>query len=155
MKKFICAIIALICVTITASAAAIAVDPDAIPGKPVSRTQEEIIAELNRKVRDGMITISMNTNPVFRSGEDVGDLRIVNSKSNNSPQVVYIVRKDNGKEIYCSDKIPVGGCVDSAKLSVDLNKGEYQCIAYFNKVDNSTGLFTGTACAEINITVLS
>lgn len=117
------------------------------------RSEEEIQEELNRKVEEGMINISMNTAPVFADGKSKGNLLIVNSASNNYPQIVYIVRKDTGEEIYRSGGIPVGSKIEYAALDVDLPAGTYDCVAYFNNADPDTGAILGTAGAEITITV--
>ena len=130
-------------------------DANAEEGGLVYRSQEEVQAELNRKVEEGMINISMNTSPVFPSGTEKGNLLIVNSESNRYPQIVYIVRKDTGEEIYRSKGIPVGSKIEYAALDVDLPAGVYECVAYFNNVDPDTGAILGTAGAEITVTVQS
>ena len=128
-------------------------DSNAEEGGLAHRSEEEIRAELNEKVAQGMINISMNTAPVFSSGTEKGNLNIVNSERNNYPQVVYIVRKDTGEEIYRSGGIPVGSKIERAALAVDLPAGTYDCVAYFNSVDAGTGAILGTAGAEITVTV--
>ena len=95
----------------------------------------------------------MNTAPVFASGTAKGNLLIVNSERNNYPQIVYIVRKDTGEEIYRSGGIPIGSKIEYASLDVDLDAGAYDCVAYFNNVDPETSAILGTAGAEITITV--
>ena len=128
-------------------------DTNAEEGGLNQKSDEEIQAELNEKVEQGMINISMNTSPVFEDGTSAGNLLIVNSPSNNYPQIVYIVRKDTNEEIYRSGGIPVGSKVEYAKLNVDLPAGTYDCVAYFNNADPETGAILGTAGAEITITV--
>ena len=128
-------------------------DDNAEDGGLTYRSQEEIQAELNRKVEEGMINISMNTSPVFPSGIEKGNLFIVNSDSNRYPQIVYIIRKDTGEEIYRSNGIPVGSKIEYATLDVDLPAGIYDCVAYFNNADPETGAIIGTAGAEITVTV--
>ena len=46
----------------------LAVDENAVSGQREAKTTEEIQAELNKKVEDGMITISINLCPVFADG---------------------------------------------------------------------------------------
>ena len=128
-------------------------DANAEEGGLAHRSEEEIRAELNEKVAQGMINISMNTSPVFESGAAEGNLLIVNSERNNYPQIVTIVRKDTGDEIYRSGGIPVGSKIERARLDADLPAGTYDCVAYFNNVDPETGDFLGTAGAEIVVTV--
>lgn len=131
----------------------IQMDENAEKGGLTLKSKDEIQAELNKKVEEGMINISMNTAPVFESGTAKGDLLIVNSERNNYPQVVYIVLKDTQEEIYRSGAIPVGSKIEYAPLDVDLDPGVYDCVAYFNNVDVETGAYLGTAGAEIQITV--
>ena len=128
-------------------------DTNAEVGGLEHKSDEEIQEELNKKVEEGMINISMNTSPVFENGKAKGDLLIVNSEVNNYPQIVYIVRKDNNQEIYRSGGIPVGSKIEYAALDVDLPAGTYDCVAYFNNADPDTGAILGTAGAEITITV--
>lgn len=128
-------------------------DQNAEEGGLTYRSEEEIQEELNQKVEEGMINISMNTAPVFDTGTSEGNLLIVNSERNNYPQVVYIIRSDTQEEIYRSGAIPVGSKIENAALSVDLDPGTYDCVAYFNNVNVETGEFLGTAGAEIKITV--
>ena len=130
-------------------------DKNAVEGGIVTRSQEEIQAELNQKVEEGMINISMNTSPTFPSGKEKGNLLIVNSEVNNYPQVVYILQKDTGEEIYRSKGVPVGSKIEYAPLDVELPAGEYDCVAYFNNVDPVSGTILGTAGAEIKIIVQS
>ena len=134
------------------SSSGIVWDENAESGGIMQRSEEEIRAELNEKVEQGMINISMNLSPIFPDGESEGDLLIVNSERNNYPQIVYIVRKDTGEEIYRSGGIPVGSKIEYAKLGKSLPAGTYDCIAYFNNVDE-TGSFLGTAGAEVVVTV--
>lgn len=133
----------------------IQMDENAQQGGLTFKSKDEIQAELNQKVEEGMINISMNTAPVFESGAAKGDLFIVNSERNNYPQVVYIVLKDTQEEVYRSGAIPVGSKIEYAPLDVDLEPGVYDCVAYFNNVDVDTGAYLGTAGVEIQITVQS
>ena len=108
---------------------------------------------LNEKVEEGMINISMNTSPIFADGTSEGNLMIVNESVNNYPQIVEIVRNDTGETIYKSGGIPVGSKIETAKLSVDLPAGQYECTAMFHNVDPDTGNSLGCAGAIIVITI--
>lgn len=102
-----------------------------------------------------MINISMNMTPTFKNGKSEGNLSIVNEDINNYMQVVEIYLKDNNKLIYTSGGIPVGNKIETARLDVNLPKGIYESIAYFNAVDEKTGNIIGKAGAEIKITILN
>ncbi len=123
-------------------------------GDRPEKSKEEIEAELNEKVQEGMMNISMNLNPAFENGTSEGNLLIVNEEINRHPQIVEIYRKDTNELIYRSGLVPVGGRVDYGKLLIDLDKGEYPCVAYFNSINGETGELLGKAGAEIIIIVL-
>jgi hypothetical protein len=120
----------------------------------LTKSKTDVIAALNQKVQDGSINISMNTNPVFQDGKSKGTLMITNSTVNKYPQQVEIYTKDGHKLIY-SGGVEVGSKVETSTLLVNLPKGTYDCVAYFNAVDPKTGDRVGTAGANIKITVLS
>ena len=140
---------------VTHAAGALEMDANAEAGGLVYRSQEEIQSELNQKVKEGMINISMNTSPVFEDSKAKGNLMIVNSEVNNYPQMVYIVRKDTGEEIYRSKGIPVGSKIEYAALDAELAPGSYDCVAYFNNIDPANSQILGTAGAEIVVNILN
>ena len=115
---------------------------------------DKIVEGLNEKVDEGMTNISMNTAPSFENGTAAGSLMIVNESINRYPQVVEITRNDTNELIYKSGAIPVGSKIESAKLSVDLDPGTYECTAMFYNVDSNTGNYLGCAGAIIHVTVL-
>lgn len=116
---------------------------------------ESVVSDLNKQVEDGMITMSMNSNPTFENGSAKGNLLIENDKSNKHPQIIQIYRNDNNKMIYTSSMIPVGKYLNEDTLDVKLPKGEYECTAYFNAVDEETGEKLGTSGANITIHILN
>lgn len=128
------------------------VDSNAVQGPREERSKAEIVAELNRKVEEGMLTISINLRPVFADGESEGTLHIVNEEKNHHSQVVEIYRVDTNDLIYQSGLIPVGGGIEKDRLMVDLEKGEYPCVAYVCSVDEG-GNVLGKAGAELIILV--
>lgn len=123
-------------------------------GDLTGKSKEEIVAALNEKVQEGMINISMNTNPIFETGTSLGTLMITNSASNRYPQLIEIYTKDDNVLVY-SGAVDIGNKVEKSRLLVDLPKGEYECIAYFSAINPETGEKLGTAGANIKITVLN
>lgn len=109
---------------------------------------------LNKKIEESMINISMNLNPVFEDGQSEGNLMIINDKSNNFIQVIEIYTEDTNELIYRSGGIPVGSKIENATLDVDLEKGDYDAVAYFIAV-RDTGEYVGKAGAKIKILVLN
>lgn len=120
-----------------------------------SVTNKTSVEDLNKKVEEGMITMSMNTDPVFENGKAKGNLLIENDTSNNYPITVQIFTKKDNQLIYKSGKIPIGKFVNYAPLEVNLPKGTYECVAYFNNVDDNTGEVLGTGGSEITVHVLN
>ena len=129
-------------------------DDGAVEGGWDEADTDKIVENLNEKVEEGMINISMNTSPNFANGTSAGNLMIVNESINRYPQVVEITRNDTNEVVYKSGAIPVGSKIETAKLSVDLDAGTYECTAMFYNVDPDTGNYLGCAGAIINITVL-
>ena len=135
--------------------AGIVYDDNSVVGGWNEADTNKIIENLNAKVEEGMINISMNTSPSFADGTAAGNLMIVNEGANRYPQVVELTRNDTQELIYKSGAIPVGSKIESAALDVDLDKGTYECTAMFYSVDPETGANLGCAGAIINITVLA
>lgn len=115
-------------------------------------SQEEIQEMLNEQAALGYITISMNMKPIFADGKSEGNVLIENDKSNLFPQVVELYRQDTNELIYTSPVIPVGSYVHYDKLAVDLDAGEYPCLACFYNVDGDLNV-VGQGNAEILLTV--
>lgn len=135
------------------------VDPNAQKGSLEGKSKEEIQAALNEQVANGAINISMKLAPSFEDGTSEGDLLIVNDEINIYPQVVELYLIDTESEtglgdlLYKSGLIPVGSRVDSGKLLVDLDKGEYPCIAQFNAINEENGQLMGQARANVTVTI--
>lgn len=125
-------------------------DENATAGGIEAKSQAEVEAELNAKVAEGMINVSMNTNPVFTDG--IGNVLIVNDQMNNYPQIVEIY-DENQNLIYKSGLIQVGSKVETATLQGSLTTGDYKCIATFNAVNPTTGELAGRANVNIVVTV--
>lgn len=115
---------------------------------------------LNQKVADGMITISMNADPIFENGSAKGNVNIENDVSNTRPQLIEIYLKDaNGKAdmnqlVYRSGKIPVGGKIPMVALDKKLTKGNYPAWVGFNAISDDDEI-VGTAGADITLHILN
>lgn len=118
---------------------------------PEQLSQAEILAELNRKVAESMITMSMNPDPTFPTWKSMGNLLIHNDEANRHAQVVQIYRDDTGDLIYSSGLIPVGKYVNQDSLDEDLEPGDYPCTAYFHAVNAETGTVLGTGAVRITV----
>ena len=119
------------------------------------KSKEEIQAELNKKVEEGMMNVSMNTNIVLKNGKSKANLKITNKENNRYMQFVEIYTKEDNKLIHKTGGIPVGKSLNEAKLDEELKKGTYECVAFFNGVDETTNSIVGKVGVNITINVLN
>lgn len=97
--------------------------------------------------RYALLTMSMNSTPVFENGLSKGNLNISNDVLNVYAQYVEIYINKNGEpdlnqKIYTSDLILVGQALPEDTLDVNLPAGQYDCTAFFNSIqfiDEETG----------------
>lgn len=108
-----------------------------------------------KTVADGNTTYTYSTT----EGES-GTYQYTHEPGNYYSQVVeiYLTKEDGsqGERIYTSPVIPVGNYVHTDRLAVDLDAGEYHCLAcFYNVVVNDDGSVTpvGQGNAEILLTV--
>lgn len=120
---------------------------------------------LNDKVAEGMITVSVNADPVFENKNSKGTFNFENYAGNNDhagnirPIMIEVYLKsdidkgDKSNPLYKSGKIPVGAKIEAAALNGDtskIGKGDYACVAYFNSL-NEKDEVVGTAGAECTL----
>ena len=130
-------------------------DPNAALGQYEGKTEEEIQAELDKIVEEGMFNISINSNVLMHSGKDEAELRIENIAANHHLMSVEITRDDNGQVLYTSGLIEPGYYIQAVPLDVVLPKGSYEATALFTAYDPDTEQPVGQAGAKINIEVES
>ena len=122
-----------------------------IPGK----SREERQKELNSKVEEGMLAMSMNVTP---SGSAAGTDRSVNwmieNPSNQGKLIrVEITRDDTSEKIYETGAIRPGNYVESAPPLIRLPEGEYRCTAVFYAYQEETESLIGQAAMKITLTI--
>ncbi len=120
-----------------------------LPGKSV----EEIQAELNRIVEEGMFNISIASIIVFPNGEEAGQARIENIEANHYHMQVTITLDEDGREVYKSGGIKPGEFLEYITLSEDLPKGEYNATAVFTAHHTEDLSKVGQAAAKIQLIV--
>lgn len=130
-------------------------DTAALAGQLENKTEEEIIAELNRVVDEGMFNISINTTPTFPDGKSEGPLQIENIPGNQYLMRVQIQLDATGEVLYETGLIEPNHHIQTAKLDVELEKGEYPATAVFNAYDPETEEYVGSAGAKMTIKVLN
>lgn len=130
-------------------------DPNASLGQLEGKTQEEIQSELDRVVEEGMFNISISSLVKFEDGQSEGELRIENVPNNPYLMKVEITRDDTGDVVYTSGMIEPNHHIQSAKLAVDLDAGDYPCTATFYAHDPETEELIGQAAAKLTISILN
>lgn len=124
-------------------------------GQLDGKTEEEIQAELDRVVEEGMFHISINTNPVFNDGKSEGNLEIENVPNNLYLMRVEISDKETGDLLYSTKYIEPNSHIQTAALDTELDAGEYPALATFYAYDPDTLTEIGSTGCEITIYVLN
>ena len=116
----------------------------------------DIDGSISIKSEDGAAEIVFDADGNYTYGSKKGTYTFSYEMGNYYDQVVEIyMKKDDGTAgdlIYTSPVIPVGSYVHYDALDVDLDAGEYPCVACFYLVDADLNII-GQGNAEILITV--
>ena len=129
-------------------------DPNSSLGQLQGKTSEEIQAELDRQVEEGMFNISISSNVEFADGTSEGELKIENVPGNRYLMQVTITDDATGQVVYTSGLIDPNHHIQTAKLDVDLEPGVYDCTAVFTALDPETEEEVGQAAAKMTINVM-
>lgn len=122
-------------------------------GQLDGKSEEEIIAELNRVVEEGMFNISIANVVRLQTGNSEGEFNIENSPANRYLMQVDISLADTGEVIYSSDIIEPNYHIKYAKLDTVLPAGTYNCVATFHALDPETEQEIGQAACAMTIIV--
>lgn len=123
-------------------------------GQLEGKSEAEIQAELDRVIGEGMFHISINPDPVFRSGDAEGNLEIENVPNNRYTMRLEIIL-DDGTPVYDSGLIDPNYHVQRDNLSEVLAAGEYPATATFYAYDTETLDEMGSVSCRITIHILS
>lgn len=124
-------------------------------GQLEDKSNDEIEATLDEIIEEGNLSININANPVFPTGDSAGTLMIENHPNNHYNMRVSITLDDTGEEIYNSGLMPVNSHIDEDVLSTPLEAGDYDATATFVAYDVDTDAEVGCAAAKIKISVLA
>lgn len=128
-------------------------DPNAVQGQAPYKTEEEMQAELNRVVEEGMFNISIATEIAFADGSSAGTAYIENIPGNRYDMLVSITLDVTGEEVYASGAIAPGSYLGDITLSQDPGPGEHAATATFVALDRETHEEAGRAAAKVTLTV--
>ncbi len=122
---------------------------DVVYEKDVEETQ----ADVNETVEKSMFNVYMNTEIYFADGKSKGNFLIQNSNLNKRSVFIELYKEEGKELIYRSDVLAAGEKLDSDKLDKTLAKGIYPCIAYFNVLDQDTGVVDNRIGVKVNVII--
>ncbi len=128
-------------------------DANANSGQAPYKTEEEIQAELNRVVEEGMLNISIASVIEFEDGTSPGVAYIENVPSNKYVMRVTITLDDTDETVYQSGGIKPDSYIETIKLSKDLDAGSYPATATFTAYDPDSLEEVGQAAAKITLAI--
>ncbi|MBR6525268.1 MAG: hypothetical protein IKT57_04800 [Clostridia bacterium] len=126
-------------------------DTEALEGRIQQMTEEEIQAELNRVVEEGMFNISIASSIVFDGPGGQGQARIENIAANRYHMQVDIFLTDTWEKIYSGKLIRPGYSVEYITLDKQLPPGEYDVTAIFSAITQEEMQLFGQAGAQIKL----
>lgn len=123
----------------------------------VIKSKEELVEELNKKLEEGYMTLSINTNPIFNAQGETANINIMNLEENNYPQLFELFLMDEngnrGEKIHRTGIIPVGKTLNNLTLNKPLGTGTYELIALCYGIDAETGDPVGMVQTVLKATV--
>lgn len=128
-------------------------DDNAKTGQAPYKTKEEIQAELNRIIEEGMFNISIASTIEFADGASTGKAYLENVPANRYAMRVKLTLDDGGEVVYESGGIAPGSYIEDIALSRDLEPGEYAATAAFTAYDMDTHEEVGVAAARVTLVV--
>lgn len=128
-------------------------DPNAKTGQAPYKTPEEIQAELNRIVEEGMFNISIASVIEFENGTAPGKAYIENIPANHYNMKVAITLDDSGETVYESGGLAPGSFIEDITLTKDLDPGSYPVTATFSAIDAESLKEAGKAAAKVTLIV--
>lgn len=129
-------------------------DQNAILGQAPYKTPEEIQAELDRIVEEGMFNISIASVIEFADGTTPGTAYIENVPGNRYVMKVTITLDDTGETVYESKGLKPGSYIEDITLTKDLEPGNYAATATFSALDTDSLEEIGKAAAKVTLSVL-
>lgn len=128
-------------------------DPNAKEGQASYKTLEEIEAERNRQMQEGMLNISIASQIEFENGTSAGTAFIENVPSNRYVLKVTITTDSNGEVVYQSGGIRPDSTIETITLSQNLAAGVYPATATFTAYDPDSLQEVGQAAAKVTLVV--
>ncbi len=129
-------------------------DSNAQTGQAPYKSAEEMQAELDRQVEEGMFNISIASAIQFADGTSSGTAYIENVPGNRYNMQVVITDDATKEVLYESGVLAPNQFIEDITLAKDLEPGTYNATATFKALDPTTYDEVGQAAAKIAINVL-
>ena len=110
-------------------------------------------AALDALVAEGMLTFSINATPSMENGKGMANLMIENPPDNGNRFTVTIIREDTGEELFRSGYLDPEQYIEEVPLDVELEAGEYACVANFDAYRIQDNAYIGRGAARITLYV--
>ena len=128
-------------------------DATARTGQAPTKTPEEIQAELNRVVEEGMFNISIASTVDFPAPGEPGTAYIENVPANRYDMRVSIALDGTGETVYESGAVAPGNYIECIRLNKALAPGNHAATATFTALDRDTHEKVGQAAARVTLAV--
>lgn len=128
-------------------------DQSAQNGQAPYKTEEEIQAELDRTVEEGMFNISIASTIQFADGASEGTAYIENVPGNHYLMKVSITDDATGDLLYESGVLKPNQYIENIALAHDVDPGSYPATATFTALDQTTYEEIGQAAAKVVINI--
>ena len=128
-------------------------DPNAKAGQVPTKTPEEMQAELDRIVEEGMFDLSIASVIEFASPGATGKACIENVPGNRYDMTVSIRLDGTCEEVYASRGIAPGNYIEDIALVRELATGSHDATATFTAYDRETHVEVGAAAAKVVLAV--
>ena len=127
-------------------------EPNATIGVMPGKTDQEIIDELNRKVDERSIALTINPAPVAEDGGSPVNWMYENPQSNDKYTKLEVYLDDTEELIYETALMINGSYIESAPRKVELPAGTYSCTAYVHGYRLADKSYLGQVAAGLTLT---
>lgn len=126
-------------------------DPAARDGSYAGKSHEQIVADLNASVQEGMMNISVATVMQGKEGSDTVNVRFENIAANHWDQKCTITLDETGEVLWQSGAIKPGQSIDNATLSRTFDAGTYPVTATVTGYDSDTHEEKGKLAGKVTL----
>lgn len=110
--------------------------------------------QLQQELDDSQISFSLNSSPVFETGEAAGKLMLENPANNHKLLTAELVLDATGETLYRSGALRPGSYLEEITLLRALPAGEYPVTLYLRAYSEQTQKLIGQTGAALTLSVL-